>query len=327
MFTGLTARVRFALAGVTALGAFGATAEACHCGKTPCANPAPAMVAVPTTTYQTVTQTVYEQQPRVVTQTRYRTEMATEQVPITRTIMEPVMTTRMVKQPYTVCEQVPSTIYTPVCENQIVNKTITRMVPTQVTEQVPVTRYHKVMETQGMYVTRKVPIVQNVVQCGHHGGCGCGHGKVRPVVTGYQCVQDYVEKPVCRTVTSTEYKTVCRTKMVPVQETVAVQQVVKKMVPQQVMRNVTRVKYNEVPVQVCEMRPRQVQEVVSRTVCRKVPEQVQMTVMECVAKQVQTQVPVTTCVLVPAAAPAAAAPVAVAPAAAPVAAPQASGQN
>lgn len=327
MFSGLSTRFEACLAAAVALAAFGTTAEACHCGKTPCAAPAPAMVAVPTTTYKSVMHTVYDQQPRVVTQTRYRTEMATEQVPVTRTIMEPVMTTKVVRQPYTVCETVPSTIYTPVCETRIVNKTITRYVPTQVTEQVPVTRYHKVMETQGMYVTRKVPVVQNVVQCGHHGGCGCGHAKVRPVVTGYQCEQVYVEKPVCRTVTSTEYRTVCRTKMVPVQETVAVQQVVKKMVPQQVMRNVTRVKFNEVPVQVCEMRPRQVQDVVTRTVCRKVPEQVQFTVMDCVPRLVETQVPVTTCVLMPAVAAAPAAPVAVAPAAAPLAAPQASGQN
>lgn len=324
MFSELSARVKTVLAGTASLAVFSSAAEACHCGKTPCAQPAPAMVAVPTTTYKSVMHTVYEQQPRVVTQTRYRTEMATEQVPVTRTIMEPVMTTRMVKQPYTVCEQVPSTIYTPVCETQVVNKTITRMVATQVTEQVPVTRYHKVMETQGSYVTRKVPVVQNVVQCGHHGGCGCGHAKVRPVVTGYQCEQVYVEKPVCRTVTSTEYRTVCRTKMVPVQETVAVRQVVKRMVPQQVMRNVTRVKYNEVPVQVCEMRPRQVQETVTRTVCRKVPEQVQFTVMDCVPRLVETQVPVTTCVLMPAAPAAAPAPVA---AAAPLAVPQASGQN
>jgi hypothetical protein len=260
-----------------------------------------------------------------VTQTRYRTETTQEQVPVTRTVYDSVMVTKMVKQPYTVCEQVPATIYVPTCETQLVNKVVTRYVPQQVTEQVPVTRYQKVVETQGSYVNRQVPVVQNVVQCGHHAGCGCGKPKVKAVVTGYQCEQVYVEKPVCKTVASTEYKTVCRTKMVPVQETVQCQQVVRKMVPQQVMRNVTRVAYNEVPVQVCEKRPRQVQEMVTRCVTRQVPEQVQVTVMQCVAKQVQTQVPVTSCVLVPAVAPAPA----VAPTAQATPAPsaQASGQN
>lgn len=308
---------------VAMMGLASGVAEACHCGKTPCANPQPvAMVAQQVTSYQTVTQTVYEQQPRTVTQTRYRMETTQEQVPVTRTVFDSVMTTKMVKQPYTVSEQVPSTIYNSVCETQMVNKVVTRYVPQQVTEQVPVTRYQKVVETQGSYVNRQVPVVQNVVQCGHHGGCGCGKAKVKSVVTGYQCEQVYVEKPVCKTVATTDYKTVCRTKMVPVQETVACQQVVRKMVPQQVMRNVTRVAYREVPVQVCEKRPRQVQETVTRCVTRQVPEQVQVTVMECVAKQVQHQVPVTTCVMVPAVA-------AVAPAeqVAPAPSAQASGQK
>ncbi len=294
-------------AGLSMMSLAGNEARACHCGKTPCANPQPAMVSQQVTSYQTVTQTVYEQVPRTVTKTRYRTEMTQEQVPVTRTVYDSVMVTKMVKQPYTVCEQVATTIYKPVCETQMVNKVVTRYVPQQVTEQVPVTRYQKVTETQGSYVTRQVPVVQNVVQCGHHGLCGCGKAKVKAVVTGYECEQVYDEKPVCKTVASTEYKTVCRTKMVPVQETVSCQQLVRKMVPQQVMRNVTKVAYREVPVQVCEKRARQVQETVTRCVARQVPEQVQVTVMECVAKQVQNQVPVTTSVMVPVSAPAASA--------------------
>lgn len=292
---------RLIVTGLTFFGLMSGVAEACHCGKSPCEVAQPSLVPQMVTSYKTVMQTVYEQQPKTVTQTRYRMETNQEQVPVTRTVYDRVMTTKMVKQPYTICEQVPVTIYKPVCETQMVTKEVTRYCRQQVMEQVPVTRYQRVTETQGQYVARQVPIVQNVVTCGHHGGCGCAKAKVRPVVTGYNCEQVYVEKPVCKTVATTEYKTVCRTKMVPVKETVTVPHVVKKMVPEQVMRNVTRVAYREVPMQVCEMKPRQVQETVTRCVTRKVPEQVQVTVMQCVAKQVPQQVAVTTCQWVPAA--------------------------
>ena len=82
-------------AAVAMMGLASGVAEACHCGKTPCANPQPAMVAQQVTSYQTVTQTVYEQQPRTVTQTRYRMETTQEQVPVTRTVFDSVIRSKL----------------------------------------------------------------------------------------------------------------------------------------------------------------------------------------------------------------------------------------
>ncbi len=79
---------------------------------------APSMVPQQTTTYQDVTETVYDQVPVTRTETRYRTEYRTEQVPTTRYVTEQVPVTRTETryrteyrtENYTVVRQVPETV-------------------------------------------------------------------------------------------------------------------------------------------------------------------------------------------------------------------------
>ncbi len=213
---------------------------------------------------QTATPQAYEsvQVPVTYTQTLYRNECRTETVPVTRMVRECVNETRtvtcytpqqeMVTKPVTryVCEPttvvqksyrpvpvskiVQRTIYQTYCTTEMVNKTITRMIPECVTETVPVTKHRKVVEPQLCYVTQRIPATSYVpvVTCGHScghrcsGGCGqCGGAtacvQYRPVTTcTYQQVP--VMRPTVRLVPETCYVQRTRTKYNPVQETVTV---------------------------------------------------------------------------------------------------------
>ncbi len=213
---------------------------------------------------QTATAQAYEsvQVPVTYSQTLYRNECRTETVPVTRMVRECVNETRtvtcytpqqeMVTKPVTryVCEPttvvqksyrpvpvsriVQRTIYQTYCTTEMVNKTITRMIPECVTETVPVTKHRKVVEPQLCYVTQRIPATSYVpvVTCGHScghrcsGGCGqCGGATVcvqyRPVTTcTYQQVP--VMRPTVKLVPETCYVQRTRTKYNPVQETVTV---------------------------------------------------------------------------------------------------------
>ena len=203
------------------------------------------------------------QVPVTYAQTYYRQECRTETVPVTRMVPELVNETRtvtcytpqqqIVNKPVTryVCEPttvvqkcyrripvtrtVERTIYQTYCTTEMVNKTITRMIPECVTETVPVTKMRKTVEPQlctvkqPIPVTSYVPVVTCSHSCGHRcggGGCGqCGGATVcvsyRPVTTcSYQEVQ--VWKPTVKFVPETCYVQRTRTKFNPVQHTVCV---------------------------------------------------------------------------------------------------------
>lgn len=203
------------------------------------------------------------QVPVTYAQTYYRRECRTETVPVTRMVPELVNETRtvtcytpqqqIVNKPVTryVCEPttvvqkcyrripvtrtVERTIYQTYCTTEMVNKTITRMVPECVTETVPVTKMRKTVEPQlctvkqPIPVTSYVPVVTCSHTCGHRcggGGCGqCGGATVcvryRPVTTcTYQEVQ--VMRPTVKFVPETCYVQRTRTKFNPVQQTVCV---------------------------------------------------------------------------------------------------------
>ncbi len=177
----------------------------------------------------------YVQVPVTYTQTLYRTECRTENVPVTRMVREVVNETRtvtrytpqqqMVNKPVTriVCEPttvvqkcwrpvpvtktVQRTIYQTYCTTEMVNKVITRMIPECVTETVPVTKMRKVVEPQVCYVTQRipstsyVPVVTCAHTCGHRcGGGGCGACGGATACVGYRPVTTctYQQVPVTR---------------------------------------------------------------------------------------------------------------------------------
>ena len=203
------------------------------------------------------------QVPVTYNQTLYRQECRTETVPVTRMVRECVNETRTVTcytpqqqmvnkevttyvcepttvvqksyRPVPVTRTVQRTIYQTYCTTEMVNKTITRMIPECVTETVPITKNRKVVEPQLCTVTQRVPATSYVPvvtcshSCGHRcggGGCGqCGGATVcvqyRPVATcTYQQVQ--VWRPTVKFVPETCYVQRTRTKFNPVQETVTV---------------------------------------------------------------------------------------------------------
>ena len=141
------------------------------------------------------------QVPVTYAQTYYRQECRTETVPVTRMVPELVNETRtvtcytpqqqIVNKPVTryVCEPttvvqkcyrripvtrtVERTIYQTYCTTEMVNKTITRMIPECVTETVPITKMRKVVEPQLCTVKQPIPVTSYVpvVTCSH----SCGH--------------------------------------------------------------------------------------------------------------------------------------------------------
>ena len=169
---------------------------------------------------------------RTVTCYTPQQEMVTK--PVTRYVCEPTTVVQKSYRPVPVTKIVQRTIYQTYCTTEMVNKTITRMIPECVTETVPVTKNRKVVEPQLCYVTQRIPTTSYVpvVTCGHScghrcsGGCGqCGGAtacvQYRPVTTcTYQQVP--VMKPTVRFVPETCYVQRTRTKYNPVQETVTV---------------------------------------------------------------------------------------------------------
>jgi hypothetical protein len=247
------------------------------------------------------------QVPVTYTQTLYRRECRTESVPVTRMVRECVNETRTVTcytpqqqmvnkevtryvcEPTTVVQKsyrpvpvtriVQRTIYQTYCTTEMVNKTITRMIPECVTETVPITKNRKVVEPQLCTVTQRVPATSYVpvVTCGHScghrcggGGCGqCGGATVcvqyRPITTcTYQQVQ--VMRPTVRFVPETCYVQRTRTKFNPVQETVTV--------PVRKMNRVPCATVNQC-VTDYQMQPYDV------TITKMVPKPITQTVMVC----------------------------------------------
>ena len=151
-----------------------------------------------------VAQTVaaYEcvQVPVTYSQTCYRTEYRTENVPVTRMVREVVNETRTISycvpkqqtvdkkivryvcepttvvqkcyRPICVTKNVERTCYQVNCTVEMTNKVITRMIPECVTETVPVTRMRKIVEPQVCYVTQRDP---------RHNVCAGCHLKCAPM--------------------------------------------------------------------------------------------------------------------------------------------------
>ncbi len=105
-----------------------------------------------------VTQFVCETniEPRTTTFRIPKCEIVPQQV--TSYVCEPVQTTTIIKQCYTVMKPIQRTIYKPNPVTTIVNKTVTRFVPQCVTVQQPVTTPERIVEQHGEYVTRLVPV-------------------------------------------------------------------------------------------------------------------------------------------------------------------------
>jgi len=265
---------------------------------------------------QTVTAYECVQVPVTVSQTCYRTEYRTENVPVTRMVSEVVnetrtitycvpkqqtvdkQITRYVCEPKTVVEKcyrkipvtknVERTLYQVHCTVEMTNKVITRMIPECVTETVPVTRMRKIVESQVCYVTQRIPVTTVVPvvtcahQCGHRCGGGCG-GCASPcvrynsVTTCYE-QQVAVTRPAVKYVPETFNVQRTRTKFKPVQETVTVPERRVQRIPYKVTQCVNTFEIQPYDVTVTRMVPKPITETVTCTQTIMVPQSKTVTV-------------------------------------------------
>lgn len=243
--------------------------------------------------------------------TQYRTEMRTENVPVTRMVSEVVnvprtitfcelvqetvnkSVTRYVCEPATVVERryrpvpttkmVERTLYHASCSTEMIDKIVTRMVPQCVTENVPVTQMHPVIETKVCYenqkvpVTTMVPVVTCTHACGHKcGGGGCGSCGGATTCVTYRPVVSCVNQQVAVTRPVKSYRA----------ETVYVLMTRTKFVPVSEKCQVPRVKVNMIPYTVTRCETEIKMEPYEVTVCRMVQKPIVETVPVCVTRMV-----------------------------------------